>query len=199
MKTYLVAIIISAIFIVLGNTFVYSGVSVLLWHEIVLVTIAFIVLMIMLDAIVALLLHEFPKLFCKNFMEKTKFYNADRFPFKVYKFERKIYEKIGVKKWKDLLPNKMGMRKDKIEDKNNSNYLNMFIIESCRAEFMHGLSAVFSLVVAIFLPFKYITISLPVIFVNIILQILPVLVQRYNRPKIKALYIRAKRTEEKVS
>ncbi len=195
MKTYLFSIIISAIFIILGNTLVNSSVMDISMLEISLLTILTIILMVAIDAVVAILLHEFPKLFFKEFMDKTWFYKAETFPFKTYKFERDLYEKFGIKKWKDLLPNKMGMRKDKLEDKNDTKYLNMFLIENCRAEFMHLLSMFFGFAPLFFLSTKYITITLPVMIVNMILQFLPVLVQRYNRPKIMILIKRAKRNQ----
>ncbi len=195
MKTYTISVIISSIFIIIGNMFYSIGSSNLSFIEITAATVLAVALMFAIDAVVAIALHEVPKLFFKNFMTKTKFYNANNYPFKVYKFERNFYEKMGVRKWKDLLPNKMGMRKDHLEDKNDTNYLNMFIIESCRAEFMHLVSALFSILPIILIPFKYFGIIMPVAIVNIILQILPVIVQRYNRPKIMIVQKRALRQQ----
>ena len=202
MKTYTVSVIISSIFVVIGNLIYSIGATDLTFLEIVIATALAVMLMLAIDALVATMLHEFPKLFFKNFMTQTKFYNANRFPFKVYKKEKFFYEKIGVKKWKDLLPNKMGMRKDHLEDKNDTNYLSMFIIESCRAEFMHLVSAIVTILPLILIPFRYFGIILPVSIVNISLQILPIIVQRYNRPKLMIVQKRALRqavkTEEEI-
>ncbi|MBO4936760.1 MAG: hypothetical protein J6C90_00355, partial [Clostridia bacterium] len=61
-------------------------------------------------------------------------------------------------------------------------------IESCRAETMHLLSSVFGFCVILLFPIKYLfMISLPVAIVNFIMQILPVMVQRYTRPKLLVL------------
>lgn len=197
MKTYTTSIIISSIFIIIGNMFYSIGSYSLSFIEISVATVLAVGLMFSIDAIVAIAIHEIPKLFFKDFMSKTKFYNANNFPFKIYKFERNFYEKIGIRRWKDLLPNKMGMRKDHLEDKNDLNYLNMFIIEGCRAEFMHLLSAIFSIMPIFLIPFKYFGIIMPVAIVNIILQLLPVIVQRYNRPKIMIVQKRIIRQQTK--
>lgn len=186
MKTYFIIVLLNAVLIICGNTAVMNFLN-LSFLEILLVTLIGIIVMFALDGIIALLVHDFPKIFFKNYKTKTKFYTASNFPFKVYKFEKKIYNKIGIKNWKDFLPSKMGMDKRHVYGKNDLDYLNMFLIESCRAETLHTLSAILSLLLPIFSPFKYIAITLPVCIVNIMLQILPVFVLRYNRPKLISL------------
>ena len=183
MKTYLIAILISIICVITGNYF-FAGFN---FIECSFITLYGVLIMVLIDALVAIAIHEVPKLFFKKFLTESKFYNYTSFPFKTYKFEKKFYQFVRIRKWKDLLPNKMGMDKSHIQDKNSVDYLSRFLIEGCIAETLHIISALVSPVFIFVVDCKYLSITLPVTMVNFILQILPVMVQRYNRPKIALL------------
>ena len=127
-------------------------------------------------------------------------------PFKGFfaerKNERKFYEKLKIRVWKDKIPELGKMfkcfDKSKVENKNSSQYLLGFITETCYAEIIHLLPIFFAFLLLIIFPSKYFWgISFPIVVVNVFLQIPPICVQRYNRPKLIVAYNRAKKFEEK--
>lgn len=186
MKIYWTTVLFSIFIIISSNClFNLDEASVLYF---VLGTIIAVIFEVIIDALVSFFVHDFPKFFIKDYATKTKFFNAERFPFKAYKWERPFYESIKIRAWKDLLPAKMGMDKTQIERKDDIAYLDMFLIESCRAETLHFISAFAGFSVILLFPIKFVfMISLPVAIVNFIMQILPVMVQRYTRPKLLVL------------
>ncbi|MGN1235638.1 MAG: hypothetical protein ACI4U2_06630 [Christensenellaceae bacterium] len=110
--------------------------------------------------------------------------------FRMGKREKRVYEKLGVRKWKDLIPETgkqlAGFAKDKIEEPDNNEYVLRFLKETCFAEVMHFFSIGLGFVIlALPVPLSY---TIPVAAVNALLQILPVCVQRYNRARLLTLY-----------
>lgn len=122
---------------------------------------------------------------------------------KVHKWEKRFYEKLGIKKWKDYVPVGrgplfMGMDKAKIHSPSDLGYLLKLRKECFRAEVMHFFSIFIGFVIIVLLPLNYaLTISLPVAVVNAILQTLPFFVQRYNLPKLDVLIKRTERNIER--
>ena len=121
--------------------------------------------------------------------------------YKVAKGERKFYEKIGVRKWKDRIPEAgqlfANFGKSEILDTSNNEYIYKFMSETIYAELMHWLSALISVFI-IFIDLSIaLYVALPLIVGNVILNILPVIVQRYNRPKLMVLYQRNERLLKK--
>lgn len=121
--------------------------------------------------------------------------------YKVAKGERKFYEKIGIRKWKDRIPEAgqlfANFAKTEIADTTNNEYVYKFMSETIYAELMHWLSAIFSVFI-IFIDLSIaLYVALPLIVGNVILNILPVMVQRYNRPKLMVLYQRNERLNSK--
>ncbi len=109
----------------------------------------------------------------------------------VSKSERKIWEKLGVRAFKDLIPETgkylCNFAKDKVEDTTDNVYLLKFLRETCYAEIMHAISAFVAFVPLLFIPYKW-SIYLPVALTNALLQVLPVIVQRYNRSRLTIAY-----------
>jgi len=108
--------------------------------------------------------------------------------FKTQKWEDdgKIYNRIfKVKKWKHLLPDgaaamKGGYKKKHLTDFSKNN-LEIFLIESCRAELSHFIAILPFWVFGFFVP--------PIVILYMLIYALAVnipciLVQRYNRPRI---------------
>lgn len=141
------------------------------------------------DAIVALIVHNLP----------GKWFAPEKKIFTVSKRERRFYEKIGVRNWKDRIPETGGLlchfAKDKIAEMNNPEYMYKFLIETGYAEVMHVLSVPLSFLTLLLCPLRVCWLSaLPVALVNVCLQIPPAFVQRYNRPRLLAAYKRASRS-----
>lgn len=138
-----------------------------------------------------------------TFLIPKKFYSAQKFPFKVHKWEKGFYQKIGIRVWKDKIPIGAGpfgngFRKDKVTDKTNNEYIKYFLFDSCRAETMHILGAVFGFLLVVIFPIKYVwCFAVPIAFVNFVLQVLPIFTQRYTRPKLLKLYERNLKTQNK--
>lgn len=118
----------------------------------------------------------------------NRFYSINSFLFKQRKWEKsgRLYSKFfKVKKWKHLLPDgaaatKKGYRKKKLEDYSKEN-LELFLIESCRAELTHLLAILPFWVFGLFGPPKIIVFM----FIYAIAVNIPcIIVQRYNRPRI---------------
>lgn len=122
-----------------------------------------------------------------------KWFDPDRKIYQVGDKERQFLLKIGIKKWKDKIP-EMGQtvnfKKDKLQDANNAEYIQKFLVETCYAESLHISCLIFALLFAplslIFIPSLYFwTVALPVACVYSIYNIPSILIQRYNRPRLK--------------
>jgi hypothetical protein len=118
---------------------------------------------------------------------------------RVHKLERRIYVRLGIRHWKDKIPETGGMlvgfSKKQVAEPKSPAYLLKFLSETCYAECMHFLSvfagfAVIPLSFSALLPFSehLLFFGLPVAIINAILQILPILVQRYVRPFLLHAY-----------
>ncbi|NCB48803.1 MAG: hypothetical protein EOM55_04235 [Clostridia bacterium] len=159
--------------------------------EIINITWLAVLISFLIDALCAFMIRQIPE---RKINEKSRF-------FKVRKWEKKLFSFLKVKKWKDNIPELGGLLKyfDKsfVQEKAESKYMMKFIKETCYAEIMHVISLFLAPIVLIVLPRNFLlTIVLPVMIVNILLQIPPILVQRLNRPKLEFAYKRLKRTEE---
>ncbi len=189
MKLYALIILIGLIFTTaLSLSIGYFVLSVS--YTSILLTILFSVLFLFfVDAVVAIIVRILPKKLVNPF---NKIYT-------VHKWETKLYLKLGVRKWKDLIPETgkmlVGFDKHKLANLSDNEYLFIFMRETVYAEIMHFISAILSFFV-VFINLKlWLIVGLPTAIVNFILQILPVIVQRYNRPKLMLAY---KRNEKKL-
>ena len=145
-----------------------------------------------LDGLFAFLVHIMPN---KWFEIDKKFYNVSN-------GERKFYEKIKIRKWKDKvweLGGLGGFSKKSLQSSNDKEYLKRFLIESNKGVLTHifGCFVGFALI-PIYLPFSCIwSISFPIAIVNLILNLPSLIILRYNTPKLLAGYKRLIRNDEK--
>ena len=121
----------------------------------------------------------------------------------VSKGETRFYEKIGIKKWKDKvleLGGANGFSKKKIDNPNSPEYLHKYIVEAQKGIVCHIVCILISFFVVFVLPLKYaLRIGVPVGFVSLILNLLPIFILRYNLPKLEIAYKRAVRLSERES
>lgn len=163
--------------------------------EILLMLLISIFISFLIDAVVAFIIHKLPR---KYFNPYSKF-------FKVFSFERKFYEFIQIRKWKDLVPETgqlCNFKKNKIYKPNDALYLYKFMEETCYAELMHFLCSILSYGILLlgFINLKLmITICLPIAIINSITQLLPALIQRYLRPRLKLMYNRVTRNNKQTN
>ena len=193
---YLVVILIGMILISGLNILFNSSLE---WHYIILATILFVVASVIIDGIVAFIIRKIPYKWLKS---ESKF-------FEVSKKEIRFYEKIGIKKWKNLVPELGGFtsfHKNKIVDPHNNEYLEKFVLEVNYGIVIHLLSFFTSFLI-LFIDYNmfnnslvWLTIGLPVAVVNAILIVLPAFILRYNLPRLKILIKinnRSKKNESK--
>ena len=183
---YLLIIFIGMFLVALFNIILYS--KILSWHYILIATIIFTVLSLIIDGLVAFIIRRLPS---KYFTGKQKIFN-------VSKKELRFYDKIGIKKWKENVPELGGFtsfHKNKISDPHNNEYLETFILEACYGIVIHFVSFFTSFLIVLldykmFIGESYIglTIGLPVALINAILIVLPTFILRYNLPRLKTLH-----------
>ena len=194
---YLLIIIVGMILVASIN--IICGGFGLPWHHIVLATILFTLASVLVDGLVAFIIRRLPN---KWFTGEQKFYN-------VSKKELRFYDKLGIKKWKEKVPELGGFtdfHKNKISDPHNNEYLERFILEACYGIVIHLVSFFTSFLIVfidyqMFIDFSKpigLTIGLPVAVVNAILIVLPAFILRYNLPRLKTLHklnLRSKKKE----
>lgn len=121
-------------------------------------------------------------------------FSPQRFPFKAYGWENggRVYEKLGIKSWKDRAPDMsrlMGdMVKKKMSSAKDSAGMEVLIAETCIAESIHFALIILSFGILLFWQDVW---AWVVILVYNIFGNLPfIMIQRYNRPRLLALSAR---------
>ncbi len=120
----------------------------------------------------------------KWFTKDVKFHN-------VSKAECKIYEFLGIKLWKDHVL-ELGMftsfSKKKVLKPNDPEYISRFILECNYGYQIHLWNFILGIVPFFFFPREIgIRFILPAFIANSILSILPLMILRYNIPRLKRL------------
>ncbi len=135
---------------------------------------------LVLLGLLAILLRFFPK----------GLWNYRSTIFKVNQSQIKFLRSIKIQKWKDKIP-EMGWTGG-FEKKNIKSvevkYLNKFLQETCLAEILHLLAGILGFTVLFIFPVRDLYFSLPIAIVNLILHILPCLIQRYTRFRMVPIY-----------
>lgn len=160
------------------------------WYIVVAVTVAT-VLVIVIDAIFATLVRWcLPK----------KYFSIENKIFCAKKKESVFYEKIGVKKWKDLvleLGALTNFRKNKIAEPNNNEYIARYILEANYGVVVHLCDMIFGFLLLVLYPPYWLCFGLPVAFVNLVLNFMPFATLRYNLPKLHVVYKFNQRREKR--
>ncbi|MCQ2387678.1 MAG: hypothetical protein MJ066_04460 [Clostridia bacterium] len=161
---------------------------------VILAVVASVVGVILIDAIVA---------FIVRWICPAKWFSYNKEIYAGRKKECKFYEFLGIKKWKDKIPEwgkATNFRKNKISDPKNNEYVERYILEANYGVMIHFLSIVFGFLIVFVLPLKYfLCFGIPVAIVNGIYNALSLFILRYNLPKLHQLHRinekRAKREE----
>ncbi|MBQ5929642.1 MAG: hypothetical protein IIX02_02515, partial [Clostridia bacterium] len=95
--------------------------------------------------------------------------------------EKKFYEKLKIRKWKDKIPeigHFTGFRKNKIADPKSVEYVERFLMEACYGEVGHFFSLFFGFLILLLFPIHkaWLAISIPVAIVNALLNFPTILV-----------------------
>ena len=184
-------LLIISIFGVLIALFVSLGYQVPFLQTLALTALA-IVVIILVDGLVATVCRLLPK---KCADHEKKF-------FQVSQKEKRFYEKIKIRLWKDKIPeigHFTGFRKNKIAQPQDVEYLSRFLLEACYGELGHLwiMPIGFVILALFFIHETWIALAIPVSIVNAILNVLPVFVLRYNRYKIEILRKNAVKKQQK--
>lgn len=119
----------------------------------------------------------------------------------VHDWEDKFYVKLGIRKWKDKIPElgKLfeGFDKSQVGDMKDNEHVKQFIAETILAEYIHVSSAILGLLAVFGCLKTWYIVGLPLLLANFIINIMPAMVQRYNRPKLMLLYKRNERNMQK--
>lgn len=178
MKLYGTIIILVNFFVALFNALFNKTISTV-WA--ICGTLLCTICVITIDAIIALI---FSRLSNNLYNENRKIYN-------ISKRQIKIYEKLGIKSWKDKVLELGALNhfsKSKIDDPKNNEYLHKFLIESVKGIEIHLLSSILGFIVLVVpMPQTWYQIGLYVAITNFVLNIMPLMILQYNIPKLKTL------------
>lgn len=152
-----------------------------------------IIIVIIIDAISATICRLFPLKYA-NFKKKIYY---------VSKKEKQFYEKLKIRKWKEKIPeigHFTGFRKNKIVQPNNINYIKRFLIEICYGQLGHFFSIFTGFILLLFslINYDYLVINLVIAIANAFLNILPIMVLRYNSYTLIKLYRRLDKQTNKI-
>ena len=191
MILYLSVIIIATILIAVCNILFNPVAMDWAWYWVAIGTVLSTIAEIGIDGLFAAIIENMP----------DKWFNPEKKIFNVGKRERRFYEKIGIKSWKDKvleLGALGGFRKNKVSEPNNPDYLHKFLIEANKGYIIHIVDCIVGFAVIFILPLKFAwTIGVPVALVGLFLNALPAMILRYNTPKLKVAYERARRLKER--
>ena len=141
-----------------------------------------VVAVIAVDGLFAFLIRRLPE----------KWFGHERRFFQVSAKEKKFYEKLKIRKWKDKVP-ELGQftnfHKNKVAEPRNNVYLERYMLEAAYGEVIHLAGCFLGFVIIFFYPLKYwLCFGFPVAVINLIMNILPYFILRYNFYKMKGLY-----------
>ena len=188
---YILVILLTAVILSTINSLFFTAFLDMVIWEIILFTVLHIIAVVAVDAILAFIIRRLP----------SKWFKKDGGIFKIFKWERKYYEKIGIKKWKDKIPEwgkLTSFSKSKLENPNDNTYVSRFLLECRYGEMIHLLGMILGFLIIFILHPKYcLNFAIPVAIVNAILNYPSYAILRYNRPKLLVLYEMNRRLEER--
>ena len=178
MILYLLIITFASLIISLSVN-VYSSIS---FFTVFGLTWIAIVAVLLIDAITATIARLLP----------AKLANHEKKFFQVSAKEKKFYEKLKIRKWKDAIPEIgqfTGFRKNTLQDPKSVEYVDRFLLETCYGEIGHTASVFtgFLILLLFFLTPLWWGISIPVAVINAILNLPSLFILRYNSYKLEIL------------
>ena len=127
-------------------------------------------------------------------------FDPQRFPYRSADWEHggKVYEKLGIKHWKDRLPDMSKIMPDMVKKKMSavkSQGMDVLIAETCVAECVHWALMLLSLGIFFFWRGAWAVVFWLVY--NLLGNLPFIIIQRYNRPRLVMLEQRRKRRAAK--
>ena len=128
----------------------------------------------------------------------SKWWDAKNEFFKIHPGATNFYSKIGIKKWKNKIPDwsaSNGFPKGELKS-TDPEYLERFIYETCYGEMLHFLSIFVPITALALFDISFWWYVVPLLVLNALLQIPTIFIQRYNRVRLtRFLNAQAKRQE----
>ena len=150
------------------------------WWMVCIISAVAIIGMIAINGIIAIVV-------CKCLPKK--WFNNNAKIFSVSKKECAFYEKLKIKRWKDKtldLGKLNGFKKNKVE--NNVEYIERFIIENNMGFITHFVSAILGSFAFLILPIDFwLPMGIPIVITSLVLNIIPIMILRYNIPRLKTM------------
>ena len=150
--------------------------------SVVVIVVCGVIFQFLIDGLFATFVHLLPK----------NWFAYDKKIFASSRIEKKFLNFFKVKKWKDLvweLGGLGGFKKSKIENPTDIDYVATYLMECNKGVVTHYIGMFAGYLLILLLPSRFaLTVCLPIAFVNMVLNILPILVLRYNVPKLQALH-----------
>ena len=127
-------------------------------------------------------------------------FSAESFPYRTADWENggRVYEKLGIKHWKDRLPDMSKIMPDMVKKKMSavkSQGMDVLIAETCVAECVHWALMLLSLGIFFFWRGAWAVVFWLVY--NLLGNLPFIIIQRYNRPRLVMLEQRRKRRAAK--
>ncbi len=127
-------------------------------------------------------------------------FDPQKFPYRSADWENggKVYEKLGIKHWKDRLPDMSKIMPDMVKKKMSavkSQGMDVLIAETCVAECVHWALMLLSLGIFFFWRGAWAVVFWLVY--NLLGNLPFIIIQRYNRPRLAMLEQRRKRRAAK--
>ncbi len=118
--------------------------------------------------------------------------NHEKKIFQVSAKEKRFYEKLKIRSWKDRIPeigHFTGFRKNKLQDPKSIEYVDRFLLEVCYGQIGHFVSVFTSFLLLLFFPLHrlWLAMAIPVAIVSAALNVPSFLVLRYNSYKLRVL------------
>ena len=157
------------------------------WYYVTIAVVWCTALQFLFDGVIAIIINKMP----------DRWFGADHPFFRVSETEQKLYRKLKVRKWKNKvweLGGLGGFSKKNLGESKDSRHIETFIMECNKGVLTHRLSYPVGFLAMLTLRnICSVTIALPVALVNLVLNILPTMVLRYNTPKLQAILNRLKK------
>lgn len=122
----------------------------------------------------------------------SKWFDHKKALFTVGRKEKNFYEKAGIRKWKDKIPEWgkfTDFSKNKIARPTDNEYLSRYFMELCYGEAIHFFSVLAGFTVICFVPrAMFFSLALPVALINAACNLPSLFILRYNSYKLEVLY-----------
>ena len=182
MLLYILVISISTVIIILSNFFGSGNLELNNLLHLSIDTVIGVIAVIAWDGLMAFIIRR---------ALPMSWFSPGKKIFNVSKKEKKFYQSIKIKSWKDKIPELGGFtsfHKNELSSSNDVEYLKRFIIESNYGVVIHIENALLGFMIFLIPMCSAPSIWIPIFAVNLVLSMLPVFVLRYVTHTLNRLY-----------